>query len=348
MGSFLLLTGFMGSHMCCINHSLWQRAKREKKHQTYTLCEVCNIQLNSLAQAQIHYNGKSHQKRLKQINKGKPASSQGSAHRYHPCADTGVAKKKTRCPPKRVPSADRFFTLCRLTVQPPQSYSVGGQRSSGQLTGKPAGARPDYRGRWCATTLSLDWFIAIAMVLRYLCRWYKSDTQCSPVQSSPLLATLPVLGRSVQPQLDLKHFLHFRLNGSAPLSLFPNFSTNQAEAHYKGHKHTRKLKGIEAQKHKKQRSPGAMVSAARKRDRGRDRGRGSEPLPALTEPLPALMDTRVQESESLQACQEEKVEESQGSSRMLTPNSEVSSLELPRSVSPLVSPASELSESISE
>ncbi|MGH0133473.1 UNVERIFIED_CONTAM: hypothetical protein FKN15_035421 [Acipenser sinensis] len=37
-------------------------------------------------------------------------------------------------------------------MQPPQSYSVGGQRSSGQLTGKPAGARPDYRGRWCADT----------------------------------------------------------------------------------------------------------------------------------------------------------------------------------------------------
>ncbi|MGH0142481.1 UNVERIFIED_CONTAM: hypothetical protein FKN15_013415 [Acipenser sinensis] len=40
----------------------------------------------------------------------------------------------------------------RLTVQPPQSYSVGGQRSSGQLTGKPAGARTDYRGRWCAVS----------------------------------------------------------------------------------------------------------------------------------------------------------------------------------------------------
>ncbi|MGH0130438.1 UNVERIFIED_CONTAM: hypothetical protein FKN15_001650 [Acipenser sinensis] len=41
----------------------------------------------------------------------------------------------TRCPPKRVPSAARFFTHCELAVQPPQSYSVGGQRSSGQLTG---------------------------------------------------------------------------------------------------------------------------------------------------------------------------------------------------------------------
>ncbi|MGH0128916.1 UNVERIFIED_CONTAM: hypothetical protein FKN15_028663 [Acipenser sinensis] len=56
----------------------------------------------------------------------------------------------TRCPPKREPSAARFFTLCRLTVQPPQSYSVGGQRSSEQLKGKPAGALPDYTGRWCA------------------------------------------------------------------------------------------------------------------------------------------------------------------------------------------------------
>ncbi|MGH0126056.1 UNVERIFIED_CONTAM: hypothetical protein FKN15_025331 [Acipenser sinensis] len=60
----------------------------------------------------------------------------------------GAAKMNTYCPPKRVSSADRFFSHCRLTELPPQSYSVRGQRSSGQLTGKPAGARPDYRGRW--------------------------------------------------------------------------------------------------------------------------------------------------------------------------------------------------------
>ncbi|MGH0128860.1 UNVERIFIED_CONTAM: hypothetical protein FKN15_036223 [Acipenser sinensis] len=74
----------------------------------------------------------------------------GSAHRYHLCTDSGGAKMNTCCPQKRVPSAARFFTLSRLTMQQPQSYSVGGQRNSGQLTGKPAGARPDYRGRWCA------------------------------------------------------------------------------------------------------------------------------------------------------------------------------------------------------
>ncbi|MGH0181311.1 UNVERIFIED_CONTAM: hypothetical protein FKN15_006504 [Acipenser sinensis] len=45
-----------------------------------------------------------------------------------------------------------FFSHCGLTMQPPKSYSDGGQHSSGQLTGKPTGAQPDYRGRWCAVS----------------------------------------------------------------------------------------------------------------------------------------------------------------------------------------------------
>ncbi|NWZ59299.1 Z385B protein, partial [Haliaeetus albicilla] len=47
-----------------------EKKEREKKHSNFTLCNVCNIQLNSAAQAQIHYNGKSHQKRLKQLSNG--------------------------------------------------------------------------------------------------------------------------------------------------------------------------------------------------------------------------------------------------------------------------------------
>uniref|UniRef100_A0A8B9PIB3 Zinc finger protein 385C n=1 Tax=Apteryx owenii TaxID=8824 RepID=A0A8B9PIB3_APTOW len=105
--------------------------------------------------------------------------------------------------------------------------------------------------------------------------------------SSPLLASLPIPGRPLHPPLDIKHFLTFRLNGTSPLNLFPNFNTmdpvqkavishtfgvpaplkkkqfiscnichlrfnsaNQAEAHYKGHKHARRLKAIEAMKSK--------------------------------------------------------------------------------------------------
>ncbi|NXO00350.1 Z385C protein, partial [Rhinopomastus cyanomelas] len=113
--------------------------------------------------------------------------------------------------------------------------------------------------------------------------------------SSPLLASLPIPGRPLHPPLDIKHFLTFRLNGTSPLNLFPNFNTmdpvqkavishtfgvpaplkkkqfiscnichlrfnsaNQAEAHYKGHKHARRLKAIEAMKNK-QKAAGATT-----------------------------------------------------------------------------------------
>ncbi|NXP52148.1 Z385C protein, partial [Heliornis fulica] len=197
-----------------------QRMKREKKHQSFTLCEVCNIQLNSAAQAQIHYNGKSHQKRLKQLNKGKMPAAQDAGRCY------GLS-------PSPPPMRPLWFGTC-----------MG-----------PSG------------------------------------------HSSPLLASLPIPGRPLHPPLDIKHFLTFRLNGTSPLNLFPNFNTmdpvqkavishtfgvptplkkkqfiscnichlrfnsaNQAEAHYKGHKHARRLKAIEAMKNK-QKSAEPMAGA---------------------------------------------------------------------------------------
>ncbi|XP_075701389.1 zinc finger protein 385C [Rhinoderma darwinii] len=158
---------------------------KQKRLPSITLCDVCNIQLNSSAQAQIHYNGKSHQKRLKQINKGKNPTIHGTS------------------------------------------------------------------------------------------------------TPGPLLASLGIPSRQIQTHLDIKHLLTFRINGVSPLSLFPNFnamdpvqkavinhtfggpsppkrkpfiscnichlrfnSLNQAEAHYKGHKHARKLRALENARHK--------------------------------------------------------------------------------------------------
>ncbi|KAJ7992342.1 hypothetical protein DPEC_G00277530 [Dallia pectoralis] len=72
-----------GSAMPCSDHS---RPKRERKQRSYTLCAVCNIQLNSPAQAQIHYNGKSHQKRLKQASSGPGQVQLGS---------TGITSRAT-------------------------------------------------------------------------------------------------------------------------------------------------------------------------------------------------------------------------------------------------------------
>uniref|UniRef100_A0A8C2YTC4 Zinc finger protein 385B n=1 Tax=Chinchilla lanigera TaxID=34839 RepID=A0A8C2YTC4_CHILA len=52
---------------------------KEKKKILFSFCEVCNIQLNSAAQAQVHYNGKSHRRRVRQLSNGQPPpAAQGS------------------------------------------------------------------------------------------------------------------------------------------------------------------------------------------------------------------------------------------------------------------------------
>ncbi|XP_029692267.1 zinc finger protein 385C isoform X2 [Takifugu rubripes] len=268
--------------------SALHKPKRERKQRRYMLCEVCNIQLNSAAQAEIHYNGKSHQKRLKQISNGKASSNTGTS-----------------------------------------------------------------------------------------------------AQGSPLLASLPLPGRPLQPQLDLKHLMPFKLNGSSPLSLFPNFntmdpvqkavinhtfgvpqplkkkqiiscnichlrfnSTNQAEAHYKGHKHARKLKAIEAQKNRQRRAAEAS-STVKERDRDRERHRDHNKNSASEAAPPALMDTSLEEGSSPQsdqgpASQDVKHEDAPKNAVVLRLVSEVSTVELVALSSPQISPSSQLSDAGSD
>ncbi|KAG8452635.1 hypothetical protein GDO86_004428 [Hymenochirus boettgeri] len=49
----------------------------------------------------------------------------------------------------------------------------------------------------------------------------------------------------VQPHLDIKPFLSFPLEPQPAMGFFPGFSPSQAEAHYKGNRHARRVKGIE-------------------------------------------------------------------------------------------------------
>ncbi|XP_034070163.1 zinc finger protein 385D-like isoform X2 [Gymnodraco acuticeps] len=183
------------------------RAKRERRQgsSSATMCQVCNIQLNSSAQAQIHYRGKTHQRRLRRLAKA-------------------------------------------------------------------------------VTTGAL-----------------------SQSQLHPLLGALHLPGRPLQPRphAQLEHFLPLRVNSSSPLSLFPNFSamdpvqkavinhtfgvappkkkpiiscnichlrfnsTTQAEAHYKGHKHARKLKALETQRNRQKNGQNPSITG---KDRDREKG----------------------------------------------------------------------------
>ncbi|MGH0163466.1 UNVERIFIED_CONTAM: hypothetical protein FKN15_045237 [Acipenser sinensis] len=83
-------------------------------------------------------------------------SFQGAAHNWPSVArgEGGLGRSGCLGSPRTSDpySLARRLQACILTMQPPKSYSVGGQRSSRAATGKPAGAWPDYKGRWCALT----------------------------------------------------------------------------------------------------------------------------------------------------------------------------------------------------
>ncbi|XP_030151396.1 zinc finger protein 385C isoform X2 [Lynx canadensis] len=157
------------------------------------------------------------------------------------------------------------------------------------------------------------------------------DSWAGPASSapSPLLASLPLPARPLQPPLDFKHLLAFHFNGATPLSLTPNFSTmdpiqkavishtfgvpsplkkklfiscnichlrfnsaNQAEAHYKGHKHARKLKAVEAAKSKQRPQTlardGVLVSPTLTPASGSPGEPHSKAVPAAPPPGPQL------------------------------------------------------------
>ncbi|XP_058513068.1 zinc finger protein 385D isoform X2 [Ochotona princeps] len=73
---------------------------------------------------------------------------------------------------------------------------------------------------------------------------------CGTCQSPALPALVRPPAPPLQPSLDIKPFLPFPLDTAAAVNLFPNFNASQAAAHYKGTKHAKKLKALEAMKNK--------------------------------------------------------------------------------------------------
>uniref|UniRef100_M3XTL4 Zinc finger protein 385B n=1 Tax=Mustela putorius furo TaxID=9669 RepID=M3XTL4_MUSPF len=199
---------------------------KEKKKILFSFCEVCNIQLNSAAQAQVHYNGKSHRKRVKQLSDGQPPPpAQGSG---------------------------------QLLASPSTNTSAGYEFRTGII--------------WSQCSVPLIEF----------CQVSGSTCHTTPL---PALVRTPTL--MMQPSLDIKPFMSFPVDSSSAVGLFPNFNTmdpvqkavinhtfgvsippkkkqviscnvcqlrfnsdSQAEAHYKGSKHAKKVKALEATKNK--------------------------------------------------------------------------------------------------
>ncbi|XP_078249963.1 zinc finger protein 385B isoform X4 [Pogona vitticeps] len=222
--------------------SLDYHFSKEKK-KIFSFCDVCNIQLNSAAQAQVHYNGKSHLKRVKQLNNGKLPTNTSTG--------TLLAGSNTDC--------SAVAGVRRMEVQDMlQQFGI--------------------RGGTCHTA------------------------------TLPTLVRTPAL--VMQPPLDGKPYVSFPMDGSSTVGLFPNFNTmdpvqkavinhtfgvslptkkkqviscnvcqlrfnsdSQAEAHYKGSKHAKKVKALEATKNRPK--AGASKNSAKANTNG-----SSTPVPA--------------------------------------------------------------------
>nr|XP_020464974.1 zinc finger protein 385B [Monopterus albus] len=178
----------------------------------YSLCEVCNLQVTSAAQAQLHYNGRSHLRRVRQLQAGETGQQAAAGAQSRP---------------------------------PPQATGLSSQPAGLTLTPGLSAPSNTTTGSGCSTAgRSLQSLIA-----------------------------------TTGPSVIMKPFLSFPVETSSPVGLFPNFSTmdpvqkavinhtfgvtmvpkkkliitcnvcqlrfnsdSQAEAHYRGSRHAKKLK----------------------------------------------------------------------------------------------------------
>ncbi|XP_016379133.1 zinc finger protein 385B isoform X2 [Sinocyclocheilus rhinocerous] len=189
--------------------------QQEKKKLLYSLCEVCNIQLHSAAQAQVHYNGKSHLKRVKQLNNGElPTASVSSGPApLHSLSSSG--SQGSSCHSNTLPALVRTPSLMMQSGLDMKPFMTFPMESS-----SPVGLFPNFN--------TMD-----------------------PVQKAVINHTFGVSIPPKKKQVISCNICQLRFN-----------SDSQAEAHYKGSKHAKKLKAQESTKNK-QKSAAAQDSGAK-------------------------------------------------------------------------------------
>ncbi|XP_036856266.2 zinc finger protein 385B isoform X3 [Manis javanica] len=188
---------------------------KEKKKILFSFCEVCNIQLNSASQAQVHYNGKSHRKRVKQLSDGQPPPpAQGSGQLLAgPGTNTSAG---STCHTTTLPALVRTPTLMMqpsLEIKPFMSFPVDSSSAVGLFPNFNTKRRGLFgTNKFC---------------------------QMDPVQKAVINHTFGVSIPPKKKQVISCNVCQLRFN-----------SDSQAEAHYKGSKHAKKVKALEATKNK--------------------------------------------------------------------------------------------------
>ncbi|KAJ8255892.1 hypothetical protein COCON_G00197560 [Conger conger] len=223
-------------------------SQQEKKMLPFSLCEVCNIQLNSAAQAQVHYNGKSHLRRVKQLSNGDPVSSPG------PCpAPLSTVSSGSSCHGSTLPALVRSPSLmppqCMLDVKPFLSFSVD--------SASPVGLFPNFNTLQRLRCVSFVRQLRIHRFPGWISRATEREQDGIPIASEVQHVCMdPVqkavinhtFGVCVPPKK--KHVI------SCSVCQLRFNSDSQAEAHYKGSKHAKKLKAQDSSKSKQKPAAG--------------------------------------------------------------------------------------------
>ncbi|XP_065108292.1 zinc finger protein 385B isoform X2 [Paramisgurnus dabryanus] len=177
--------------------------QQEKKKLLYSLCEVCNIQIHSAAQAQVHFNGKSHLKRVKQLNNGEVPTASVSVAPPPLLPLTSNSSQGSSCHTNTLPTLLRTSSLMMQSSLDVKSFMTLPMESS-----SPVGLFPNFN--------TMD-----------------------PVQKAVINHTFGVSVPPKKKQVISCNICQLRFN-----------SDSQAEAHYKGSKHAKKLKAQESTKNK--------------------------------------------------------------------------------------------------
>ncbi|XP_036735331.1 zinc finger protein 385B isoform X3 [Manis pentadactyla] len=188
---------------------------KEKKKILFSFCEVCNIQLNSAGQAQVHYNGKSHRKRVKQLSDGQPPPPAQASGQLLAGPGTNTSAGST-CHTTTLPALVRTPTLMMqpsLDIKPFMSFPVDSSSAVGLFPNFNTKRRGLFgTNKFC---------------------------QMDPVQKAVINHTFGVSIPPKKKQVISCNVCQLRFN-----------SDSQAEAHYKGSKHAKKVKALEATKNK--------------------------------------------------------------------------------------------------
>ncbi|XP_076602759.1 zinc finger protein 385B isoform X2 [Chaetodon auriga] len=184
----------------------------------YSLCEVCNLQLTSAGQAQLHYNGRSHLRRVRQLQAGETGQQAAGAQSRSLPQATGLSSQPAGLTPTPGPSSG---------LSTPSSTTAGSGCSA------VGGALPGLVGA-TGPSVMMKPFLSFPVETTSPVGLFPNFNTMDPVQKAVINHTFGVTLVPKKKQVISCNVCQLRFN-----------SDSQAEAHYRGSRHAKKLKSQE-------------------------------------------------------------------------------------------------------